>query len=378
MRFGIDGIPLQAKKTGIGHYTLELARALASIAPNDEFEIVAPSAFLSAPSSLPNLHFRDAGVKGLSRRYWWPIGLPIYCRRASFDLFHGTNFDLPYWVSCPTVLTIHDLSLLLYPHTHESHLVRRSWLRLPRMARKATVIITPSQTVKAEVCKHLGVDSGKVFAIPEAAREAFYPAQTSEVEPVLKRLGVSPEFILFVGTVEPRKNLLTLVRAFERVVHAQASPLQLVIAGQEGWLSDDLTSYLEGLGIARQVRFTGHLSDDELRALYSSCRVFVYPSFYEGFGLPLLEAMACGAPVVTSNVPAIVETVNDVARLIAPTDADDLAQAITSLLDDENERAHRSGAGIQHAKKFSWERTAAATLAVYQEAISRKRNRTAS
>ena len=378
MRFGIDGIPLQAKKTGIGHYTLELARALAAIAPDDEFEIVAPSAVLSALSSLPNLHFRDAGVTGLSRRYWWPIGLPLYCRRASFDLFHGTNFDLPYWVSCPTVLTIHDLSLLLYPHTHVSHLVRRARLRLPRMARKATVIIAPSGTVKEEVCKHLGVDSGRVFAIPEAARAAFYPAPTSEVDPVLKRLGISTEFILFVGTIEPRKNLLTLVRAFERVVHAHASPLQLVIAGHEGWLSNDLTSYLDGLGIAKQVRFTGHLSDDELRSLYSACRVFVYPSFYEGFGLPLLEAMACGAPVVTSNVPGIIETVSDVARLISPTDAEDLARAITALLEDENERAYRSRAGISHAKKFSWERTAAATLDVYQEAISRKRNRSAS
>ena len=375
MRFGLDGIPLREKKSGIGHYTLELARALAALAPEHEFELVSPGPFSSTENSTPNLHFTDAHARGLRRRYWWPIGLPLYCRRASFALFHGTNFDLPYWTTCPTVLTIHDLSLLLHPQTHEAHLVRRARRVLPLTVRKATAIITPSETVKREVCEHLSVSEAKVFAIPEAARACFYPAPSSVTEPVRQRLGIQPEFILFVGTVEPRKNLLTLARAFEQIEKSQ-----LVIAGQKGWLSDDLMAYLEKSEIRDRVLFTGHLSDDDLRALYSSCRVFVYPSLYEGFGLPLLEAMACGAPVVTSNVGAIVETVGDAARLISPTDANALAQAITALLDDTSEREHRSAAGIEHAKKFSWERTAAATWKVYQKALSasRRQSRTAS
>lgn len=380
MRFGLDGVPLREKKSGIGHYTLELARALAALAPEHEFEIVSPGAFSSPLESAPNLHFTDARARGLERRYWWPIGLPLYCRRASFALFHGTNFDLPYWSGCPRVLTIHDLSLLLFPQTHQDHLVRRARRVLPLMARKATAIITPSETVKREVCEHLRVTEEKVFAIPEAARACFYPAPSAET---LQRLGVEPEFILFVGTVEPRKNLLTLVRAVERI-----AKIQLVIAGQKGWLSDDLMAYLDGSKIRDRVLFTGHLSDDDLRALYSSCRVFVYPSLYEGFGLPLLEAMACGAPVVTSNVGSIVETVGDAARLVSPTEVDDLAHALTSLLNDPREREHLSAAGLKHVKKFSWERTAAATWEVYQQALSVKnprsfaasqtRNRTAS
>jgi glycosyltransferase involved in cell wall biosynthesis len=362
MRFGLDGIPLRGKKSGIGHYTLELARALAAYAPEHEFEIVSPGAFSSPLDSAPNLHFTDTHARGLERRYWWPIGLPLYCRRASFALFHGTNFDLPYWSACPRVLTIHDLSLLLFPQTHQEHLVRRARRVLPLVARKATAIITPSETVKREVCEHLRVSDEKVFAIPEAARACFYPATSSET---LQRLGVEPEFILFVGTVEPRKNLLALVRALERI-----TKIQLVIAGQKGWLSDDLMAYLDRSEIRHRVLFTGHLSDDDLRALYSSCRVFVYPSLYEGFGLPLLEAMACGAPVVTSNVGSIVETVGDAARLVSPTDVDDLAHALTSLLNDHRERAHLSSAGIAHAKNFSWQRTAAATWNVYQQALS--------
>jgi len=352
MRFGLDGIPVRGKMTGVGHYTFELARALSAIAPEHEFELVSPSS-----------------SNGLRRRSWWSIGLPLYCRRASLALFHGTNFELPYWSTCPTVLTIHDLSLLLYPETHEKRLVLRARLKLPRTAHRANAIITPSEMVKREVCEHLGVSAEKVFAIPEAARRGFYRVDALKSRAVCERLGVEDEFILFVGTVEPRKNLLALARACEQVLRDRSQRLQLVMVGKRGWLSDDLMAYLNKSQIRERVLFTGHLEDDELRALYSACRVFVYPSLYEGFGLPLLEAMSCGAPVVTSNIASIAETVGDVARLVAPSDVDELARAITELITDTSEREKRSAAGIEHAKKFSWERTAAATMAVYDRIL---------
>jgi glycosyltransferase involved in cell wall biosynthesis len=377
MRFGLDGLPLSRKKTGIGHYTFELARSLASIASGHQFELVSPSAFSSVDASEllpPNLQLINAGLNRLRRPCWWSIYLPLYCRRASFALFHGTNFELPYWTRCPTVLTIHDLSLLFYPETHEKHLVRRARVKLPLAARKATAIITPSETVKGEVCQHLGISEEKVFAIPEAARAGFYRMPPSESRPVCQRLGIGAEFILFVGTVEPRKNLLTLARAFEQIIGTTSTDLHLVIAGDKGWLSDDLMNYLRNSHVRERVLFTGHLPDDDLRALYSSCGVFVYPSLYEGFGLPLLEAMVCGAPIVTSRIPSIVETVGDVARLISPTDVEDLARGITSLLNDASEREHRSASGIHHANKFSWGRTAAATWEVYEKALRLNRS----
>lgn len=375
MRFGLDGVPLGQTRTGVGHYTFELARALAAIAPAHEFEVVSPFAFARSESDPPpNLRFSQAGGNALTRRAWWSIGLPLYCKRASFAVFHGTNFDLPAWASCPTVLTIHDLSLLLYPETHEKHLARRARVKLPLMARKASAIITPSEAVKREVCEHLGVRSDKIFAIPEAARAAFYHAPRSETDPVCRRLGIEDEFILFVGTVEPRKNLLNLVRAFAEILRSSSLQIQLVIAGKQGWLLDELPAYLRESHIKERVLFTGHLSDDDLRALYSACRVFVYPSLYEGFGLPLLEAMACGAPVVTSNTPSIVETVGEAARLISPNDVHDLAQGLKCLLEDASERAQRSAAGIEHAKKFSWTQTAAATLELYREVQRRTKS----
>jgi glycosyltransferase involved in cell wall biosynthesis len=375
MRFGLDGIPLAETKTGIGHYTFELAQALAAFAPADEFEIVSPFSEASAPDQpLPsNLRFVSVAANGWKRRLWWSITLPRYCADAGVSLFHGTNFELPYWSRCPTVLTIHDLSLMLFPHTHEKRLVRRARLKLPRVARKADAIVTPSETVKGEVCEHLGIAPAKVFAIPEAARRSFYPASQAESAAVLERLRVEDDFVLFVGTIEPRKNVLNLVRAFAELVRDNSLRLQLVIAGKPGWLSHDLDDYLAGSAIRERVVFTGHVSDDELRALYSSCRVFVYPSLYEGFGLPLLEAMACGAPVVTSNVPSIVETVGNAARPVSPHDVHDIAQGVKSLIENDAEREHWAAAGKRHAEKFSWERTASATLDVYRKVLRGRR-----
>jgi len=360
MDVGLDGIPLSQSLTGVGHYTLELAQALARISPEDRFELVSPSGSLS----------------GLSRRFWWQMGLPLHIRRSRFSVFHGTNYSVPLVKTCPTVVTIHDLSLLLWPQTHAPHLARRARWRLPLMARKADAIIVPSQGIKTEVVEHLRIDESKITVIPEAPRASFWPV--AETAAVRRRLNVGDDFILFVGTIEPRKNLLTLVRAFEEIIRNSASQTQLVIAGDEGWLTGELHGFLKNADFSEHVRLVGYLADDDLRALYSSCRIFVYPSLYEGFGLPLLEAMACGAPVITSNIPSIRETVGDVALLVTPTEVDELARSLIRLLENPTEREQRSAAGKQHASKFSWDKTAAATLDLYRQVISQKQNGTAS
>lgn len=367
MDFGLDGIPLSRSLTGVGHYTLELAHALARIAPEDRFEFVSPLPSLHRPDSPLNLHITHAKVSRLGRRFWWQVGLPRYIKRARFSVFHGTNYSVPLQKACPTVITIHDLSLLLWPHTHEQHLARRARWRLPLMARRADAIIVPSQSVKTEVREHLGIDNSKITVIPEAPRSSFWQVPIQETVAVRRRLNISDDFVLYVGTIEPRKNLLTLVRAFEAILRNNACETEIVLVGKEGWLTDDLHGLVKTAGISERVRFTGYLADDDLRALYSSCRVFVYPSLYEGFGLPLLEAMACGAPVITSDIPSIRETVGDAAFLVSPADVDDLARSIKRLLDNPAEREHRSSVGEHHASKFSWEKAAAATLNVYRQ-----------
>ncbi len=228
MRVGLDGYPLAEPRTGVGHYTLELARALALIAPSDQFELVSPAPFDAAAleeinrAQLANLRARYVRTSRL-RGHWWAVGLPLYMGKAGFDLFHGTNFEVPFW-NRRSVVTIHDLSALLHREKHRDSLARRARLRLPIVAKLARKIITPTESVKREVCEHLRVKANKVIAIPSAARQSFRPVPSEETVETRKRLAIEDDFLLFVGTLEPRKNLLTLLKAFDQIVRQNWLP----------------------------------------------------------------------------------------------------------------------------------------------------------
>jgi glycosyltransferase involved in cell wall biosynthesis len=380
MRIGLDGLPLTAAKTGVGHYTYELARALASAEPSGDFEIVYPSTYPTvrpdaANSSLlpPNLKLNRVRV-GPMGRHWWSAGLPRYIRRSHLELFHGTNYDVPLWRRCATVLTIHDLSQLLHPETHEKRSVSRARRRLPLMSRTADTIITPTESVRVDVCETLKVSPGKVFAIPEAARACFKPLSFAETADARRRLGIGDDFLLTVGTLEPRKNLAVLISAFAELARERReNAIQLVIAGGRGWLSSPLFKAIEKSPVRDRIVLTDYLHDDELQALYSSCRAFVYPSIHEGFGLPPLEAMACGAAVIASRIPALEETTGAAALLFDPKSSSDLTRNLLELLDNENARRELAAAGQRRAAEFSWKKTAQLTWDVYEEALRRFR-----
>ncbi len=379
MRIGIDALPLTSPKSGVGHYTFELARALARLEAATRFELLYPSPYplLTSPDAgdLPsNLKLERVRVGPLGR-HWWSVGLPRHLRRHDFQLFHGTNYDVPLWRPCASVLTIHDLSPLLHPETHTRRSVRRARRRLPIMMRYADAIITPTESVRLEISEHLKVPSEKIFAIHEAARECFQPLEFVETENVRRRLGVREEFLLSVGTLEPRKNLSVLISAFAEVTKARPeNGFQLVIAGGAGWLSGPLFEAIRTSPVRDRILLTDYLHDEDLRALYASCRAFIYPSIYEGFGLPPLEAMACGAPVIVSSIPALTETSGEAAWHFDPQSVGDLAKKILELLDDdtgEDTRRRLASLGQRRAAEFSWERTARETLKVYAEALKR-------
>ena len=378
MRVGLDGFPLATPKTGIGHYTFELARSLALIAPSDEFQLISPVAFTDSTDNdatwPPNLVAVNPKASSIRRR-WWAVGLPLYVRNAALDLFHGTNYDVPLWNRRRTVVTIHDLSILLHAEKHEAHLARRARRRLPVMTRSASMIIAPTESVKGEICQHLRVTPERIAVTPYAPRRIFQPMASEQTIETRRRLGIENDFILFVGTVEPRKNLLTLVRAFDQILRQTLHRPQLVIAGGEGWLMDELIAFIAKSGLRDHLRLTGYLSDEDLCALYSSCKVFVYPSIYEGFGLPPLEAMACGAPVIASRIPVFQETLGNAACLVEATDVEELAQSIVAVFGDEARRRMLSSAGQQHAREFSWEKTARLTLDVYHQILGKPNRR---
>ena len=381
MRIGLDGLPLTSPKTGVGHYTWEVAVELARLEADHQFELVYPTT--SPPLTLaegatlpPNLKIHRVTVGPLGR-HWWSVGLPHYIRRRGLDLFHGTNYDVPLRRRCATVLTIHDLSPLLHPETHTRRSVKRARRRLPMMVRLADAIITPTEVVRRELAEYLKGTQEKVFAVPEAARAIFQPVDFAATETVRRRLGIGDEFLLAVGTIEPRKNLEVLITAFEEVVRARPGVgLQLVIAGGAGWLSGPLFEAFGRSPVRERILLTRYLHDDDLRALYSSCRAFVYPSIYEGFGLPPLEAMACGAAVVASAIPSLKETTGGAAALFDPRRPTDLAARLLELLASEDARRKLSEAGQRRAAEFSWERVAHQTWDVYARALRNFASRT--
>jgi alpha-1,3-rhamnosyl/mannosyltransferase len=319
-------------------------------------------------ASIPNLNLVRVRTNLITRR-WWGIGLPRYVRQAGLDLFHGTNYEVPLWNKERTVVTVHDLSVFLHADKHETGIARRARRRLPVMVRSAGMVITATQAVKQEIIQRFKTDANRVAVTPYAPRQIFQPRPANDCARTLQRLGVEENFILVVGTIEPRKNLATLVRAFDQILRQTSLRPQLVIAGGEGWLMEDFHKTIGSSDFSDRIRFTGYVDDDDLVALYSSCKVFVYPSVYEGFGLPPLEAMACGAAVIAGDIPVLRETLADHVLLVEPLNIDDLAKSIVMVLDDENERRRLSSLSQRRAAQFSWAETARLTLEIYRQVL---------
>jgi glycosyltransferase involved in cell wall biosynthesis len=304
---------------------------------------------------------------------WEDWILPGSARRRSVDILHGPAFLIPTRrTRVAKVVTIHDLVAFGHPETlpwkymvYMRHLIRRA-------ARKATRVITDSESVRIDIRKRLGTPAGKLDIIPLGVRQHLEPCPPEQIARVRDRFGLTAPYLLFVGNLEPRKNLPGLVRAFRRV-RAAVPDIQLVVAGKVAWKSGPLQRDLDAEDLRGLVHTTGYVEAEDLQALYSGAEVFVFPSFWEGFGLPVLEAMACGTPVVASNVSSIPEVAGDAALLVDPTRPEEIADALVRLLRDSQLRADLVGRGSARAREFPWSRTAEATLDVYRQAISDRR-----
>ncbi len=369
MRIALDAIPLVAAKTGVGHYTEALAEWLARVHTDHQYDLWSPFdfAFDHHNGDKPdNLNKRFIPVHKLFRK-WWLVGLPTLLQITPLDVFHGTNYCIPVVSPCPTVVTIHDLSLYAQADTHEANNVSRGKRRIPLMARRATRIIAPSDATRREIISYLRIDDERIRVIPEAARQNMRPCSEDESRSVLAKHDLRRPYLLYVGTIEPRKNLTTLIRAYDDLIHSTPHRPQLVLCGGRGWLCDAIYQMVDDLKLNDQVRFTGYVDDADLPALYSSAEAFIYPSQYEGFGLPPLEAMACGTPVITSNTSSLPEVVGEAGFKLPPHDVEALTETMAKLLSDAAMSQHYKRAGLERAKLFSWERAARETQAVYDE-----------
>lgn len=357
VRVALDATPLSVPLAGIGRYTAELSRHLAEARPDAEVVLLSDQPF-RAPQGPPNLRADPRPARGLERR-WWSAGLPLRLRRMQATLFHGTDYAVPLLGSVPAVLTIHDLSPLRFPDWLPQS-ARRIARRLPRMAARARAVVVPSERVKEEVVETLRLPPAGVFVTPLAAAPCFRPQP--------RRTRVGSPYILFAGAIEPRKNLPGLLRAFTRLARPE---LRLVLAGPQAWGWQQVMATIAALGLQWQVTVAGQVSDPELAALYAGAALFVYPSLYEGFGLPVVEAMACGVPVVTSRDTAAADVAGDAALLVDPRSEDQIAEAMRRVLDDAELAENLRRRGLARAAEFSWKRTAELTWQVYESALSR-------
>ena len=358
MRIGVE-LPHGA---GIGRYGINLIRHLAQLDLETEY--------LLFPGAWRQLDLALQHEPEQTSRFWWrQVVLPRDLCRYQVSLFHGLFPSLPLlWA--PTVITIYDMSPVLFPEYAERGGALLFRLLIKLFARRACRILTISEHSRRDIVNLLDVSVDKVSVALPAAEACFRPVgDANALDRTVQQYGIACPFILFVGTLEPRKNVVSLLRAYAAMRSGSRITHQLVIVGRKGWLYDEVFQTVDELCLEDDVIFTGPVPDGDLVHLYSASALFVYPSVYEGFGIPPLEAMACGTPVITSNTSSLPEVVGDAGISVDPQDVDDLASAMARVLGDPALSADMAVRGLARASKFSWARTAAQVHELYCEVL---------
>lgn len=285
------------------------------------------------------------------------------------DLFFAADHLLPRFRSIRSIINIRDLSFVLFPHYHTRYSRTYQRLLMPRFARHATHIIVPSRSTQQDVQAHYGIGSERITVIPEGVDDQFRrPVDANDRARIRHAYDLPHPYVLYVGTLEPRKNIGGLVDAFAEVVRSSdGAPLDLVLAGKLGWLHEPILERIAMSGLGERVRRIGYVAEGDLAALYATAELFAFPSWYEGFGLPPLEAMACGTPVVSSNAGSLAEVVGDAGLLVEPGSRHELAAAIRAVVEQPDLGARLGHAGRQHAATYTWERTAHETAKLVRD-----------
>ncbi|MBC8249028.1 MAG: glycosyltransferase family 4 protein [Anaerolineales bacterium] len=377
MLIGIDASRSVAQeRTGTENYSLNLIRHLLALQSEHRYRLYfnrAPSFDLLATCNLRSFaQAQDRPATCNLRimpfpRLWTHLRLSWEMARRPPDLLFVPAHVLPIVHPRRSVVTIHDLGYLYYPQAHR--LLDRLYLDLSTRynARAATRLIADSSATKQDLIERYGSEPDKITVVYPGYDEATFQTVRDEkaIRAVKAKYDIVGDYILFVGTLQPRKNLTRLIEAFSNIQYP-ISNIQLLIAGKKGWLYEKIFRQVEELGLEGRVVFTGYVAEGDLPALLSGARLFVFPSLYEGFGLPVLEAMACGTPVVCSNASSLPEVAGDAAVLVDPLDVEELAAAMERVLGDEKLRAGLIERGFEQAKKFSWEKCAHETLGVLE------------
>ncbi len=364
MRIAFNGAFWNQPTTGSGQYLRALLPALQRRAPENEYVVLAPKDKSDQPSS--------SFAGNLAKLWFEQVAFANACRRERADIAHVPYWASPFFPPTRTIVTIHDLIPLLLPAYRGSPLVRAYTRLVAASARRADVVIADSECSARDIVQHLGIDAARVRVVYLAADSRYRPIDDTAA--VRRKYALPEKYLLYLGGFDQRKNVRVIIEAFTRAQELGAG-YRLVLAGVN--LGADSAFFPNPRRLAREagladnaVQCIGWVDEDDKPALYSGAAAFLFPSLYEGFGLPPLEAMACGAPVICSNASSLPEVVGDAALLVGPRDADTWADALRAVLNDAARRAAMRERGIAQSKKFSWDRAADETLAIYRSVAS--------
>ncbi|MFO0842518.1 MAG: glycosyltransferase family 1 protein [Gemmataceae bacterium] len=385
MRVLINGLSVAGARTGIGHYTSELVRCLRRLAGDGAIDLFQPDWMGQAKRWLTGMRRRverpadaggplpwKAGLVDRVRR----AGLGVYrwrfqahSRRGGHDLYHEPSF-LPIDCDLPTVVTVPDLSVLLHPEWHPADRVAQHQREFQRGVSQAVHVLAISEYGRREIIRELGLPADRVTRTYMGVRPGLRPMGADEVQARLAELGLPPAYLLHVGTIEPRKNVKLLMRAYCALPAAVRERFPLVLVGGWGWNSGDVHAYLHEEARHRGVRYVGYVGEADLACLYNGARALLFPSRYEGFGLPPVEMFACGGAVLASTAGAVAETAGRKACLIDPDDVGGWRDAVERVCTDDGWWRSLRRDATDAARPYSWEGCAAQTLAVYERVVS--------
>ena len=355
---------LKNQFTGIGRYTSNLIENLQKVDATNQYFLYAKKGLFDTKKKTPKVHAKNFHVK----RDFFYRGISSFLK--NIDIYHAPSLENLPNTSSNIVVTIHDCIHKAYPKGHAENTIQETESKMQQAIQKASMFICDSENTKKDVLKFYSIDPQKTKVIyPGTTPTLFYPLSKSELETSKNKLqakGIQSPYLLFVGTIEPRKNVKGVIEAFHHLKKTQKFLGQLVIVGMYGWMQSDIFHFIENLNLKDDILFLNYISTEELRALYNHAEVFVYPSYYEGFGFPILEAFQCGTAVVTSNVSSCPEIAGDAALTVDPGNSKAISEAVLNILEDPTLKRNLEEKALHRTQAFSFQKTAQQTLEVYQ------------
>lgn len=367
MRIGVDLSAIQSTKSGVDWYTHHIIKEMIRlVGPGERLYLFSNRETGFEEEAAANDKVTLVRSRVRHQEPWRQLFLPLLLKRHRIDVCFFTNFVISVLSSCPMVLTIHDFSFKLFPRTHSLRNVIWARSLVPVSVRRCRRIIAVSNHTKIDLLRLMNVKQEKVAVIYEGAAAQFVPEPEPGDGDVLAGYGIRQPYVLYVGTLEPRKNLNTLVMSFDILAESD-DDVQLVLAGRRGWMAQAIFDEIKMRDLMERVRITGYVPDEHLPALYRQAAAFVYPSLYEGFGLPPLEAMASGTPVIVSQSSSLPEVIGDAGLYVNPLDAAELAATMKKVISDGDLSAALVAKGLKQAGRFSWRRAAEQTMEILRE-----------